>query len=310
MKMLTFSVTDKKEVSKTKIQTGCLVRQKKCSWVDHPRLMVEIFRAIPMLALGIIFSGCASLAPPVQPDPQMAASMTLGEAKAIIERGYRWYTADGATDHSQIGVKFTPERMVLLNYWTDKTKHYVECPSFDVIDPSYVAEGTCYMTLGAHKGNNECTEIDVGICTVAVPMEMAKPVAAALLRWKNSTLVERKAYLEGGQQRFAPIAKQYRATHPPPIIPEAVRRFRIIAESAVRDNRLSDAANAYLDGLQVAPWWPDGQYNAALILAQLHYYDDAIEHMQHYLALTTQAPDARAAQDLIYQWQGEEASVQ
>ena len=303
MKMLTFSVTDKKEVSQTKIQTGSLVRQKKCSWVAPPLFMVEIFRAIPMLALGIIFSGCAS--PPVQPDPQMAASMTLGEAKAIIERGYRWYSADGAADHTQVGVEFTPERMVLL-YWIDKTRNRVECPSFDVIDPSY---NEVYIPFGAYKGSLGYN-IDVGVCTVAVPMEMAKPVAAALLRWKNSTLVERKAYLEGGQQRFAPIAKQYRATHPPPIIPEAVRRFRIIAESAVRDNRLSDAANAYLDGLQVAPWWPDGQYNAALILAQLHYYDDAIEHMQHYLALTTQAPDARAAQDLIYQWQGEEASVQ
>lgn len=301
----------------TAIQAGYLVRQENISGYCNIRPSWKAFGMIQMLGLVSILSGCAlpEPSPPplnVLPDPQMAASMSLGEAKAIIQHGTRWYSADGDVSRTQLGVEFTPEKLVMLQYIPDKTKiKYRGCPTYEMSDP-YIGDS---VTLGSgpHKG---ITPYNVnlapdGSCAFAIPtMEEAQQVAAAFLRWKNSTLAERKAYLGGWEQRFSPIAKRYRATYPAPTIPEEVRRFRIIAESAEQDNRFADAADAYLDGLKVAPWWPGGQYNAALILARLHYYDEAIEHMQHYLALVPQAPDARAAQDMIYQWQGEEASVQ
>ena len=87
---------------------------------------------------------------------------------------------------------------------------------------------------------------------------------------------------------------------PRPEAPEAVRRFQVRAVNAVRDKRYADAISAYEDGLQVAPWWPQGHFNMALLLGQVHYYDEAVEQMQDYLALVPEAPNARAAQDQIY----------
>lgn len=68
----------------------------------------------------------------------------------------------------------------------------------------------------------------------------------------------------------------------------------------MRDKRYADAINAYEDGLKIAPWWPQGHFNMALLLGQVHYYDEAVEQMQDYLALVPEAPNARAAQDQIY----------
>ncbi len=301
----------------TAIAVAYLIRQQIISWFDNARSRWKALRTMHTLVLGIVLSGCAlpEPSPPplhVLPDPQIATSISLGEAKAIIQRETRWYSADGDVGRDQLAVEFTSEKLVLLIYNPDKTKRrYLGCPTYEMSDP-YIGDA---LTVGSgpHKG---ITPYNVnlapdGSCAFSIPtMKEAQQVAAAFLRWKRSTLEERKAYLEGGQQRFAPIAARYRATYPPPTTPHAPRRFRFIAESAIPDKRFADAANAYLDGLKVVPWWPAGQYDVALILAQLHYYDEAIEHMQHYLALVPQAPDARAAQDLIYQWQGEKASVQ
>jgi tetratricopeptide (TPR) repeat protein len=58
-----------------------------------------------------------------------------------------------------------------------------------------------------------------------------------------------------------------------------------------------------------APWWPEGQFNLALILGELYYYDEAIEHMQDFLALVPDAPNAQHWQDQVYRWQGELRSI-
>ena len=55
--------------------------------------------------------------------------------------------------------------------------------------------------------------------------------------------------------------------------------------------------------MQIAPWWPQARFNRALILESLGEYDLAAEEMQRYLKLSPDAPNARAAQDKIYQWQ-------
>lgn len=139
-------------------------------------------------------------------------------------------------------------------------------------------------------------------------MAQAAQVAAALLRWKNSTVEERQAFLstplDPNDNEFEPVLATYRTADPKPEISEDVRRFKVIAEAAVKAHRFGDAANAYEDGLGLAPWWPQGQFNAALLLGELHYYDEAITHMKRYLKLVPDAPDARAAQDKVYEWEG------
>jgi hypothetical protein len=49
--------------------------------------------------------------------------------------------------------------------------------------------------------------------------------------------------------------------------------------------------------------WPQGWFNAAVVAASLGYYADAAEHMQSYLELMPDAPDAQSARDQIAMWQ-------
>lgn len=84
---------------------------------------------------------------------------------------------------------------------------------------------------------------------------------------------------------------------------ENVRRFQVQAESAIKAHRMVEAGMAYNDALKVAPAWPEGHFNLALINGDLELYADAITEMKRYLYLAPNASDARAAQDKIYEWE-------
>jgi tetratricopeptide (TPR) repeat protein len=103
--------------------------------------------------------------------------------------------------------------------------------------------------------------------------------------------------------RFAETVRIYRAAIPKPPLSEECRRFKVQAESAIRDKNFDDAADFYEEALEVAPWWPEGHFNRAIVLGETKEYDLAIIEMKRYLALAPNAPDARAAQDKIYDWE-------
>jgi len=108
-------------------------------------------------------------------------------------------------------------------------------------------------------------------------------------------------------ERFAQEAKKFREANPKPQLPEDARRFRVRAESAVSDKRFDDAADGYEEALKISPWWPEGRFNRALVLGELERYTEAMREMKHYLLLVPDAPNARAAQDKIYEWEGKQA---
>lgn len=103
---------------------------------------------------------------------------------------------------------------------------------------------------------------------------------------------------------FETEAKKYREAETKPELPESAREFKVRAESAVKEKRFLDAVEAYDQALQIAPWWPQGHFNAALILAELKVYGLAVDEMQRYLLLAPDAANARQAQDKIYDWKG------
>jgi tetratricopeptide (TPR) repeat protein len=111
------------------------------------------------------------------------------------------------------------------------------------------------------------------------------------------------------QVAFESALPGYRDAAVKPVPGEDVRRFVVQAEAAVNDKRFQDAANLYMEALHLAPWWPDGQLNAALIFGSLNQYSAAITHMKRYLALKPDASDARQAQDQIYVWEGARAAI-
>jgi tetratricopeptide (TPR) repeat protein len=107
-------------------------------------------------------------------------------------------------------------------------------------------------------------------------------------------------------REFEPVAGKYRELLLKPAIPEDVRRFKVQAEFAIEQKRYAEASNLYADALSLCPWWPEGHFNRALVLvtSELSDYKEAVMEMKKYLMLLPNAPDARAAQDKIYQWEG------
>ncbi len=102
---------------------------------------------------------------------------------------------------------------------------------------------------------------------------------------------------------FRQRAAAWRTLTVKPPIPEEVRAQRLLAENAVKEKQFEKALDHYEAGLEILPTWPQGQFNAALVAAELKYYADAVEHMQAYLELVPDAPDAQAARDQIAIWQ-------
>jgi tetratricopeptide (TPR) repeat protein len=88
-----------------------------------------------------------------------------------------------------------------------------------------------------------------------------------------------------------------------PALPEAARRYSVQAAVALREQRLEESIALFRQGQRVAPWWPEANFNLALLEAQKEQYQDAIKYMKTYLALAPGAPDVRQAQDKIYEWE-------
>jgi tetratricopeptide (TPR) repeat protein len=102
---------------------------------------------------------------------------------------------------------------------------------------------------------------------------------------------------------FPAQADAWRALAEKPKMPEEAYKHKVLAEEAYRNKDLVKALSEYQLGIQVFPTWPEGQFNAALIAAELEYYRVAVARMKEYLLLAPDAPDAQAAKDKIIIWQ-------
>jgi hypothetical protein len=88
--------------------------------------------------------------------------------------------------------------------------------------------------------------------------------------------------------------------------PELLRRAQIHAESALRAQKITEAAGIYRNALSESAQWAAGHFNLALIYGELELYPEAIVEMKRYLYLTPGAADARAATDKVYEWEAAE----
>jgi len=108
---------------------------------------------------------------------------------------------------------------------------------------------------------------------------------------------------EEEEARFQQAARNCRASAIKSQLPEGARRFRVQANDAFRDKDFDAEADYYKQALDVAPCWPEGHYNRALVLSEVDDYPGAITEMKRYLLLAPDAPDASASQDKIYEWE-------
>lgn len=101
---------------------------------------------------------------------------------------------------------------------------------------------------------------------------------------------------------FESAAQGYRSASVKPQLPEDAVRYKVKAESAVRQKHFDEAVDLYEQVLAIAPWWPQGHYNRGLILGEIGDYTEAVVELKRYLKLEPEAPNARAVQLKIYEW--------
>jgi hypothetical protein len=131
-------------------------------------------------------------------------------------------------------------------------------------------------------------------------MDTYKKIADALFVLKNNSSADHEATEEAD---FDKAINDHRKATSKEAFPEAARKFKVQAEDALNDKKFEDAADFYAEALKLAPWWPEGHFNRALVLAESGNYEIAIREMKRYLIIVPNASDARAAQDKIYDWE-------
>lgn len=240
--------------------------------------------AIPgMLMLTVVMAGCAEQAV-VTYTPPAAPSMSLRQAEAIIKNvkhGLIWSPDAGPLTN---GDEYESIRI------SDRNLEFVN--GKQVVIHSFPLE-----KLSVSVGKWYTPVLFLNKWRISV-LSM-KQVADAIM------VIKENAPDPAQEAAFANAAEFYRNASVKPVPGENVRRYQVMAEDAIRQKQFSVAVQDYKEGLKIAPWWPQGHFNAAMVLGELHFYDEAIAQMQKYLVLVPDAPNARAAQDQIYRWQSE-----
>ncbi|WP_126447386.1 CFI-box-CTERM domain-containing protein [Sulfuricystis multivorans] len=92
-----------------------------------------------------------------------------------------------------------------------------------------------------------------------------------------------------------------------PPVPEALRRLLVKAKVLVEEKDYAGAIALYAEAYRTAPWHAPLFYDRALLIGQVARsqadFDAAMREMRRFLTLAPDAPDARAAQDKIYEWE-------
>lgn len=109
---------------------------------------------------------------------------------------------------------------------------------------------------------------------------------------------------------FQASAKAWRELNVKPALPEETHREKVLAEEALREKNLEAAISHYRAGLKMTPLWPEGQFNVALLHAELGDFFFAVGNMLRYLELVPDASDAQAARDKMIIWQNKVPKIE
>ena len=113
-----------------------------------------------------------------------------------------------------------------------------------------------------------------------------------------------KNYYQKHLALFETRAAEYRKLAIKPQVSEEQRKYIVQAEAMAQQKDYDRAIDLNLKAIALDPVSYPGAYsNLALLSAQLHRFNQAIDYMKQYLMLVPDAKDARSAQDSIYKWQ-------
>lgn len=104
--------------------------------------------------------------------------------------------------------------------------------------------------------------------------------------------------------RFEQIASQYRSLAVKTPVSEEQRRLIVQANLLTQQKKYRQSIEQYEKVIKADPAsYPGAYYNLALLSAQEEMFTTSVYYMKHYLLLVPNAPDARNAQDKIYEWE-------
>jgi len=110
--------------------------------------------------------------------------------------------------------------------------------------------------------------------------------------------------LDSALVKWKPIAAQYCALKVKPPVTEEQRKYIVQADSFTEEKQFSKAIELYRKAIDIDhSSFPAAYYNLALLYGQIRSFDIAVFYMKIYLMFVPESPDARSAQDKIYEWE-------
>lgn len=252
------------------------------------------------ILVALAVSSCATETVVYDPkgDPaRVAPQMSLSDAKRVAEAALK------KEKYVQLG------QSIITNFKITSTQlsYRYEFPT----DPSKTPID-CVYTFGSSGGLSVVDYYEIsfhvtlenGCVSAWDDQETAARFVDATLAVEKYYTTDHTAEIQADLVNFKPVADKYRAQKPRPGISEEARKFQVQAENAFDEKRYDDAIHFYGKALEIAPWWPDGHYNLALVLGHEEEFAEADAEMKKYLALVPDASDARKAKDQVYVWEG------
>jgi hypothetical protein len=265
-------------------------------------------RSVAVL-FGVLLSGCELAAPYTEKDLDSDANkMSIDQATLLIRERFQeqrqhlqiWSSADGQKTECVLAVAGISNRSLYAREGSD-----FPCGAGE----TYVISWKNVGAITVHTlGENVVFQTDIesklkpGLW-VAIWSPSGNPplteISKALLVLKRAAAAADSEELA----RFAQSPSDLRANAAKTTRTEQIRQIEVQVTGAVNDKDFVGAASTLEKGESDAPWWPPFRFDHAIVLAELGDYRSALVEMQRYLALAPDAPNARQAQDKIYDWQ-------
>jgi tetratricopeptide (TPR) repeat protein len=270
--------------------------------------MNKVLVTIVLPAILLLICPVAGMAQTPEPNPeaerssralaeiaQIGPDLTLWQAQRVIVAGF--VSSPSFIEDDPGSFRFSPEgfefNATLLGH-RDSQHFKVDLKSLPQVFPK--------RGFGAYRLKNEAGK-DLPEPLNKLGWDGQAQQTAELVANALNHLREMAGERGAALRDFPQAAAAWRALSPKPPIPEAVRAQRLLAETAVADRKLAQALYHYERGVELDPVWPEGRFNAALVAAELEFYDEAVEQMRAYLELAPNSSDAQDARDHIVIWQ-------
>ncbi len=142
----------------------------------------------------------------------------------------------------------------------------------------------------------------------AIELRDAQRFQSALVYLARAVQDDQSVKFNAWLEDFKPKAEAWRQLKTKPAMPEEAHEHQVLAEYAYKQKDIPKAMNEFAEALQIFPYWTAGQYDLAIMTSEIGGrpgYRAAIFHMECFLALSPDSPDAEAARDSIIVWKDE-----